>query len=81
MQNSFVLIDNDGEKGSVLWVAKVLLLCPPNTQTGSSETEYVFLRCIECAPALNEADKKLGFVCLKRRTLDEEVHSAVAGGN
>lgn len=41
-QNNFVLIAGDGENGSMLWLARVLLLCRLISRTDSDGTEYIF---------------------------------------
>lgn len=63
-QNSFLSITSDAEKAFVLCVAKLRLLFRLNFKTDSIEKETVYLQYVECAPAVNDVDKKLGFVPL-----------------
>lgn len=79
IRNSFVLTAGDGQEGSVLLVAKVLLLFRLHTQTHCSLTEYVFPKYITCIPPLNDVGKKLGCLSLSCTTTDERDHSAVVG--
>lgn len=79
MRNGFLLIAGDGKDGSMLMVARVLLLPRLNSQTDRCETDYVFLQCMESTPALDEVDKELCSLCLRWSTTDVEDKSAVGG--
>lgn len=73
-----VQISGGGQKGSVLLVAKVLLLFRRNTQTYSSGIVYVFLQYMEGTPGLDGVEKNQGRVCLRLRTTDEKDRTAIA---
>lgn len=48
MWNTFLLISGDGERRSMLYALKVLLLSRLNTKTDNSGIEYVILQYVEC---------------------------------
>lgn len=48
MQNSFVIVADDEEKKSVLWLTIVFLRSCRNTQADRNGTKKVFLRKMEC---------------------------------
>lgn len=69
----------EGEKGSLLWVARVRLLLCFNSDKKSGRTNYAFRRCMECTLALNQMDTEMGCVSLRWSTADYEDHRPVAG--
>lgn len=78
MGKRFVSIAGDEEDGSMLWVARLLLLFRLTSQTEIGGTEYLFLQYMACTPAMYEVDKELGYVRLRWSSTDDEDHGAVA---
>lgn len=56
-------------------VVMVLLLFHLNFKASSCGIDYVFLQFMEWTTALDEGDKDLGSVCVRRSTSDEENHA------
>lgn len=61
----------------MLWKAGVLLFFRLSSRTGRSVTMQVFLHDMESKTALDEADEKQGYVCLRWVATHEGDHSAV----
>lgn len=75
----FELIFEDGKRRFLLQVANVLQSFSLNSQTNSSERDYVFLQYMESKTSLEENGKELICVCVKQSTIDEEDNSSIAG--
>lgn len=56
MQNLSAFNDGDEKRGSLLWAGKLGLLFCLNTHTDSRSIWYLFVRCMECTPALDKVD-------------------------
>lgn len=72
MKNRFLLAASDDEDGSVLWVARVLLLFGLKSPANGGRAEYIL--------ALDAVVKELCSVRLRWSTTDEKEYSAVAWG-
>lgn len=66
-----MLMANDDEKRSVLWVARVPLPLRLNAETDKSGSAYVLRQYMECTRVLDEVDKMLGCVHLRWRATDK----------
>lgn len=67
----------DGEKESVLWVTKMLLLSCLNTPKCSCGRKNIILKYRECIPLLEDLNKDLGCLCLTLLTTDGKYHGAI----
>lgn len=76
--NRFELIAGDGEKISLLWVAKVLLLFRLNTDANKNGTSFLFQHYMEFTPEPHEEDREMGSVCLKYTSTDEKHRNKMA---
>lgn len=77
--NSFVTVGGEDDEREEIWVAKVLLSCRCSVKRDTEGTELTFVQYMKCITPLDKAGERLGCVCLRRATTDDEENECGVG--